>query len=67
MKKIRRQHGASMVEYALLVSLIAVTAIFAVKQFGIQTACLFQKAGAAVEGRNSVPVLLLGDEYVNCQ
>jgi Flp pilus assembly pilin Flp len=48
-----RQRGASMVEYALLVSLIAIVAIIALKELGNSTANQFVKIatdlGGAVE------------------
>ena len=43
-----RQRGASLVEYALLVALIAVVAIAAVSSLGTQVSTQFSNIGSAV-------------------
>ena len=43
-----RQRGASLVEYALLVALIAVVAIVGVRALGVQVSRQFSNIGSAV-------------------
>lgn len=49
-KQSRLQQGASMVEYALLVSLIAVVAIVAVRTLGGSISTQFSQANSAIAG-----------------
>jgi len=48
----RSERGASMVEYALLVSLIAVVAIAAVATLGTSITGKFSSAASAIQGAN---------------
>ena len=45
----RRERGASLVEYALLVALIALVCIVAVTFFGTQTGDTFSRVGSSVQ------------------
>ncbi len=49
-KRSRKELGASMVEYALLVSLIAVVAIVAVRTLGQSISQQFSSANSAISG-----------------
>jgi pilus assembly protein Flp/PilA len=51
--RARTEHGASMVEYALLVGLIAVVAVVAVAALGSGITTLFNSANTCVGGLNS--------------
>lgn len=46
----RRDAGASLVEYALLVALIAVVCIAAIAVFGEETGQSFSRAGSSLSG-----------------
>lgn len=46
--RIRSERGASLVEYALLVALIAAVCIVAVRAFGVGAQAQFQNAADAV-------------------
>ena len=48
MKLFRREEGASLVEYALLVALIAVVCIVAVGLVGTRAAAMFNEIAAAL-------------------
>jgi len=52
-KRARTERGASMVEYALLVGLIAVVAVVAVAALGGGISGLFSSANTCVGGLNS--------------
>jgi len=43
-QRLRRDEGATMVEYGLMVALIAIVAVFAVQAFGGAVVGLFQSA-----------------------
>jgi pilus assembly protein Flp/PilA len=49
MKLIKKQRGATMVEYAIMVSLIAIVAIGAVTLIGKNTEGVFNKAAEAIK------------------
>jgi pilus assembly protein Flp/PilA len=51
--RARSERGASMVEYALLVGLIAIVAVLAVTFLGQQIEGLFNSAGNTLSGVNS--------------
>jgi len=51
--RVRTERGASMVEYALLVGLIAVVAVVAVAALGGGISGLFSSANTCVGGLNS--------------
>jgi pilus assembly protein Flp/PilA len=51
--RARNERGASMVEYALLVGLIAIVAVVAVAALGSGIASLFSSANTCVGGLNS--------------
>jgi pilus assembly protein Flp/PilA len=51
--RARSERGASMVEYALLVGLIAIVAVLAVTFLGHQIEGLFNSAGNTLSGVNS--------------
>jgi pilus assembly protein Flp/PilA len=51
--RARTEHGASLVEYALLVALIAVVAVVAVAALGTGISGLFSSANTCVGGLNS--------------
>lgn len=46
LKKIKKQQGASMVEYAMMVALITIIAIGSIKVLGSNTSAVFQNAGS---------------------
>jgi pilus assembly protein Flp/PilA len=46
----KNQRGVTMIEYALLAALIAVAAIVAVTQLGVDIAALFTAISAAITG-----------------
>ena len=52
-RSLRNERGASMVEYALLVGLIAVVAVVAVAALGGGISGLFSSANTCVGGLNS--------------
>ncbi len=52
-ERARSERGASMVEYALLVGLIAVVAVVAVAALGGGISSLFSNANSCVGGLNS--------------
>jgi Flp pilus assembly pilin Flp len=52
-ERARTERGASMVEYALLVGLIAVVAVVVVSALGLGIANLFGKANNCVVGLNT--------------
>lgn len=49
-RRLSSQAGASLVEYALLVGLIAVLAVVAVKTLGESISSQFSKEGSALSG-----------------
>jgi pilus assembly protein Flp/PilA len=53
LERARTERGASMVEYALLVGLIAVVAVVAISLLGGGIAGLFSNANTCVGGLNS--------------
>ena len=53
LERARTERGATMVEYALLVSLIAVVAVVAVAALGGSISGLFSTASTCVGGLNS--------------
>jgi pilus assembly protein Flp/PilA len=53
LQRARTERGASMVEYALLVGLIAVVAVVAVSLLGTGIKGLFDQANTCVGGLNS--------------
>lgn len=48
MRHVRMEEGQALVEYALLVSLIALTAFGAVNEFGLGVSGLYSKINAVV-------------------
>ena len=54
-ERARSERGASMVEYALLVGLIAVVAVVAVTFLGNGITGLFNHAGNSINSVNSTP------------
>lgn len=52
LKKKQSQRGASLVEYGLLVALIAVVAIAAVQFLGTEVASRFESVGSAISEAN---------------
>jgi pilus assembly protein Flp/PilA len=53
-KTSKKQRGATMVEYAIMVALIAIVAIAAVKFLGQQVSGTFSNAGAAMSSQGVV-------------
>ena len=53
LERARTERGASMVEYALLVGLIAVVAVVAIAALGGSISGLFSNANSCVGGLNS--------------
>jgi len=53
LERARTERGASMVEYALLVGLIAVVAVVAIMALGGSISGLFSSANTCVGGMNS--------------
>lgn len=49
-EKLKSEKGATMVEYALMVALIAVVALVGVKALGISVLDQFNKIAAAITG-----------------
>jgi pilus assembly protein Flp/PilA len=54
-QRVRSERGASMVEYALLVGLIAIVAVIAVSALGKGISGLFSNANNCVTGSTSCP------------
>jgi pilus assembly protein Flp/PilA len=50
---VKQQRGASLVEYALLVALIAVVCIAAVSLLGSSASSKFSRVGSAISGSGS--------------
>lgn len=48
--QIKKQRGATMVEYAIMVALIAIVAISAVSRLGINTSSTFNRAATSMAG-----------------
>ena len=53
MNLLKDEDGQGMVEYGIIVALIAVVAIVAVKGLGTKTKDTFTKAGTAMDGVNT--------------
>ncbi len=64
--KSKGQLGASMVEYALLVALVALIAIPAVKGLGDKTTLVFDKAREEVAGSGNLPCEPGNPEWPGC-
>ncbi|MBX9735710.1 MAG: hypothetical protein K2X32_02190 [Phycisphaerales bacterium] len=54
MKKTNGQRGASMIEYALLVALVALIAVPSIKMLGNETQLSFENARNAVAGAGQI-------------
>jgi pilus assembly protein Flp/PilA len=52
-QRFQEEHGATAVEYALMVALIAVVIILAVTFVGTSTSAKFSEVGSAVNGAGS--------------
>ena len=59
-RSVRKQAGASMVEYALLVSLISLVSLAGVNRTGITVRCKVYTVEAAVRGGLPVPTSVSG-------
>ena len=61
-----QERGATLIEYALLVALVAMTAMAALREVGTQTACVLARAAVEVQGGGAIPYIDVGDGYTNC-
>lgn len=49
------ESGQGMVEYGLIIALVAIAAIVALKALGPKISTLFEKAGTALDGAGTTP------------